>query len=211
MEPVGVIGLGLMGSALAERFRAAGFASSDSISREGARDRLAGHRRRAGRVGPRRVFAGARRGAQPAEQRGRGGGDSGGRRIARRRDHHRHDDRRPGRDGERRSRTRGTRGDYLDATLTGSSAEARAGEVVVTAGGRAEVFAACRAAVPPVRAAMVPRRTVGERGTREARDQPRPRAEPGGTGRGACVRRAAADSTRRRCWRSSARARPTRA
>jgi 3-hydroxyisobutyrate dehydrogenase-like beta-hydroxyacid dehydrogenase len=31
--------------------------------------------------------------------------------------------------------------DYLDATLTGSSAQARAGEVVVTAGGPAEVFA----------------------------------------------------------------------
>lgn len=31
--------------------------------------------------------------------------------------------------------------DYLDATLTGSSAQARVGEVVVTAGGRAEVFA----------------------------------------------------------------------
>jgi 3-hydroxyisobutyrate dehydrogenase-like beta-hydroxyacid dehydrogenase len=30
---------------------------------------------------------------------------------------------------------------YLDATLTGSSAQARAGEVVVTAGGSAEVFA----------------------------------------------------------------------
>jgi 3-hydroxyisobutyrate dehydrogenase-like beta-hydroxyacid dehydrogenase len=31
--------------------------------------------------------------------------------------------------------------EYLDATLTGSSAQARTGEVVVTAGGRAEVFA----------------------------------------------------------------------
>jgi 3-hydroxyisobutyrate dehydrogenase-like beta-hydroxyacid dehydrogenase len=31
--------------------------------------------------------------------------------------------------------------DYLDATITGSSAQARAGEVVVTAGGPAEVFA----------------------------------------------------------------------
>ncbi len=33
--------------------------------------------------------------------------------------------------------------DYLDATLTGSSALARAGEVVVTAGGSAEVFGKC--------------------------------------------------------------------
>ena len=134
MEAVGVIGLGLMGGAAGGRFRGRGCASSASISAPNATSRLSSI---GGNRPPRWpkpfawvwiVFS-----VCPAANRGRG--DPGCRRIDWRRDHHRHHDRRPRRRRADRPETGGYGTAYVDATITGSSYEARAGRVIVTAGG----------------------------------------------------------------------------
>jgi 3-hydroxyisobutyrate dehydrogenase-like beta-hydroxyacid dehydrogenase len=142
VEPIGLIGLGLMGSALAERFRAAGLRVIGFDLREDARSRLLeiGGEAVASVSG---VFSGARvvvislPNSEVVAEVIRDAGESllgatiidttTGDPVA----------------SERIGMLLAERGtDYLDATLTGSSAQARAGEVLVTAGGRPEVFAA---------------------------------------------------------------------
>jgi 3-hydroxyisobutyrate dehydrogenase-like beta-hydroxyacid dehydrogenase len=141
VDAIGLIGLGLMGSALAERFRAGGLRVVGFDLQGEARQRLVelgGEPVASARV----VFAGARtvvlslpnsdtvrdvlaeagdllRGATIIDTTT---GD-------------------PAATEEVGKQLAEVGCDYLDATLTGSSAQARAGEVVVTAGGRAEVFA----------------------------------------------------------------------
>jgi 3-hydroxyisobutyrate dehydrogenase-like beta-hydroxyacid dehydrogenase len=141
VEAVGLIGLGLMGSALAERFRAGGLRVIGYDLHGECRQRLVdlgGEPVRSARV----VFAGTRtvvlslpnsdvvreviadvgelvHGATVIDTTTGepGATEAMGKQLAE------------------------VGCDYLDATLTGSSAQARAGEVVVTAGGQAEVFA----------------------------------------------------------------------
>ena len=115
-----------MGSALAERFRAAGCRVVGFDLRDECPEAARGDRRRTGRVGRARCSRGTRvvvlslpNSDVVAEV------IRGGRRVARRRDDHRHHDRRPGRDRANSARTCERGADYLDATLTGSSAEAR--------------------------------------------------------------------------------------
>ena len=140
MEPIGVVGLGLMGGALAERFRAAGLYVVGYDPRDECCQRLAA-------IGGEPVgstcdvFAATRtvvfslpnsdivREAMTAA-----GHSLAGATII---------DTTTGEPDATEAMGRHLEElgcDYLDATLTGSSAQARAGEVVVTAGGPAEVF-----------------------------------------------------------------------
>ena len=143
MERIGLIGLGLMGSALAERFRAAGISVVGFDTRDEATARLIA-------IGGEpvstvaEVFTRARivilslPNSDIVADVIRDGGESirgatiidttTGNPVATERI-------------GRRLAESGTA--YLDATLTGSSAQARAGQVIVTAGGLPEVFAAC--------------------------------------------------------------------
>lgn len=141
MNEVGLIGLGLMGSALAGRFRAAGLRVVGFDPRAECRDRLAAL---GGEPVPsvRPVFHETRTvvlslpDSRVVDE------------VLREAD-----DLVPGTtvidtttgDPERTAITGQMLAnggcDYLDATLTGSSEQARTGKVVVTAGGRAEVFA----------------------------------------------------------------------
>lgn len=141
MSEIGVIGLGLMGGALAERFRGAGRRVVGFDPRDECRQRLAD-------VGgepvgsPRAVFEVARTVVLSLPNSGavrevvaEVGGAVRGATIV---------DTTTGEPGATEATGRELAGagcDYLDATLTGSSAQARAGEVVVTAGGPAEAFA----------------------------------------------------------------------
>ncbi|MBM3981864.1 MAG: hypothetical protein FJ304_16655 [Planctomycetes bacterium] len=141
MERVGVIGLGLMGSALAERFRAGGFRVVGYDPDAGCRARLAP-------LGGepvatvREVFTGARTvvlslpNSEVVRAVVEGAGElvRGATVI----------DTTTGEPDATEDVARYLAGagcDYLDATLTGSSERARAGELVVTAGGPGEVFA----------------------------------------------------------------------
>lgn len=140
MEEVGVVGLGLMGSALAERFRAGGLRVIGFDPREDRGQHLAA-------IGGepaacvRDVFA-ARRAvfSLPNSDAVRGVIAEAGELVqgATVIDTTTGDPRAT-EDIGRQLANAGC--DYLDATLTGSSAQARAGEVVVTAGGSAEVYA----------------------------------------------------------------------
>ena len=145
MEVVGVIGLGLMGSALAERFRAGGLRVIGHDLHGECRQRLVeigGEPVSSARV----VFAGARtvvlslpNSDVVREVLAEAGGLLRGATVI---------DTTTGDPAatEAIGKQLAEAGcDYLDATLTGSSAQARAGEVVVTAGGRAEVFARAEA------------------------------------------------------------------
>jgi 3-hydroxyisobutyrate dehydrogenase-like beta-hydroxyacid dehydrogenase len=142
VEQIGLIGLGLMGGALAERFRGAGLRVIGYDPREDARDRLRdiGGGAVASVEG---VFSGARvvvlslpNSEVVAEVIRDAGKSLLGATII---DTTTGDPAASERIGRRLAES-GT--DYLDATLTGSSAQARAGEVIVTAGGRPEVFVA---------------------------------------------------------------------
>lgn len=141
MEAIGIVGLGLMGGSLAERFRAAGLRVVGFDPRDECRRRLA-------ELGgepvesTRAVFAAARMvvfslpNSDVVREAVAAAGDSlvGATVI----------DTTTGEPDatEATGKHLAELGcDYLDATLTGSSAQARAGEVVVTAGGPAEVFA----------------------------------------------------------------------
>jgi 3-hydroxyisobutyrate dehydrogenase-like beta-hydroxyacid dehydrogenase len=142
VELIGLVGLGLMGSALAERLRAAGREVAGYDNRVEARDGLA----RAGGnpVGSvREVFARTRivilslPDSEVVAGVVREAGDLAvGSTII---------DTTTGDPAasERLGRELADRGaDFLDATITGSSAEARRGEVIVTAGGLKSVFLA---------------------------------------------------------------------
>jgi 3-hydroxyisobutyrate dehydrogenase-like beta-hydroxyacid dehydrogenase len=142
VERIGLIGLGLMGSALAERFIAAGRAVVGFDIRAEARSRLIELGGEAAstvadvfnRV---RVVLLSLPSSEVVAGVIRSGGESiRGATII---------DTTTGEPAstERFGRTLAYDGTaYLDATITGSSAEARAGQVIVTAGGLPEVFAA---------------------------------------------------------------------
>lgn len=141
MDAIGVIGLGLMGGALAERFRAGGLRVIGFDPRDECRDALAS-------IGgepldsARAVFEATRTVvlSLPNSAIVRRVIDEAGEQV---------------RDSTVIDTTTGDPAateaigtelakagcDYLDATLTGSSAQARAGELVVTAGGSRETFA----------------------------------------------------------------------
>lgn len=143
MDPIGLVGLGLMGGALAERFLGGGFPVIGFDLRDECRDRLA---KSGGTVlrSVRDVFAAktivlslptSEVVAEVIDE----GKPSAGTLIV---DSTTGDPDATAALGERLARI-GV--DYLDATLTGSSQVARAGELIVTAGGPIESF---RAAEP---------------------------------------------------------------
>ena len=71
---------------------------------------------------------------------------------------------------------------YMDATISGSSAQVRAGTVTLMVGGDAESFAAASRYFRVDRAADVPHRTGRNRRDDEAGDQPGARPESGRVG-----------------------------
>ncbi|MBA4062467.1 MAG: NAD(P)-dependent oxidoreductase [Isosphaera sp.] len=141
MEPVGVVGLGLMGGALAGRFRAGRRRVVGFDPRPECRQRLADlGGEAAGSVAG--VFAAARtvvlslpNSTVVAAVLDEVGEAVAGATVV---DTTTGD---PDETAETGKRLADRGADYLDATLTGSSAVAAAGEVVVTAGGPAAVFA----------------------------------------------------------------------
>jgi 3-hydroxyisobutyrate dehydrogenase-like beta-hydroxyacid dehydrogenase len=143
VKRIGLIGLGLMGSAMAQRFRAAGLSVVGFDSREEARKRLmeiGGEP--VSMVGDvflrERVVVLSLPNSDVVANVIRDGGKSlVGATII---DTTTGD---PSASEELGRELAAQGADYLDATITGSSTEARRGEVIVTAGGRAEVFAAC--------------------------------------------------------------------
>jgi 3-hydroxyisobutyrate dehydrogenase-like beta-hydroxyacid dehydrogenase len=143
VERIGLIGLGLMGSALAERFRSAGVSVVGFDVRDDATSRLSSiGGEPASTVAD--VFARARivifslPNSDIVADVIRNGGESiRGATII---DTTTGDPAATERIGRRLAESGAA---YLDATITGSSAEARAGRVIVTAGGLPEVFAAC--------------------------------------------------------------------
>lgn len=143
MERIGLIGLGLMGSALAERFRAAGVSVVGFDLRPEARDRFA-------EIGGTPVTTVAKvferervvvlslpNSDVVANVIREAGVSLDGATII---DTTTGD---PSATVELGRELAARGANHLDATITGSSAEARQGEVIVTAGGRTEVFAAC--------------------------------------------------------------------
>jgi 3-hydroxyisobutyrate dehydrogenase-like beta-hydroxyacid dehydrogenase len=143
VDTVGVVGLGLMGGALAGRFLAGGRRVVGYDLRAECRERLAGM---GGSVAPsaRAVVEAARTvvlslpdSAAVAAVLAEAGDSLRGAVVV---DTTTGDPDASAATGERLA-TEGV--EYLDATLTGSSREAAAGELVVTAGGRAEAFRAC--------------------------------------------------------------------
>ena len=143
MNAVGVVGLGLMGGALAGRFRAGGLRVTGFDLRDECRERLAAA---GGSVAPsaRAVFESSRLvvlslpdSAAAAAVFAEAGDALAGATVV---DTTTGDPDATAATGERLA---AAGAEYLDATLTGSSREAAAGEVVVTAGGRAEAFRAC--------------------------------------------------------------------
>jgi 3-hydroxyisobutyrate dehydrogenase len=142
VERIGVIGLGLMGSALAERFRAAGREVVGFDLRSDALQRLTAIGGEAV-ASARAVFARAEvvvlslpNSDAVSEVIHSAGESMRGATII---DTTTGDPSASERIGSELAKS-GT--SYLDATITGSSAEARAAQVIVTAGGRKEVFTA---------------------------------------------------------------------
>jgi 3-hydroxyisobutyrate dehydrogenase-like beta-hydroxyacid dehydrogenase len=143
VDAVGVVGLGLMGGALAGRFLGGGLRVTGFDLRTECRDRLA----TAGgsvAVSARAVFGAVRTvvlslpdSAAVAAVLEEAGDSLAGVTVV---DTTTGDPDASAATGERLA---AVGADYLDATLTGSSREATAGELVVTAGGRAEAFRAC--------------------------------------------------------------------
>jgi len=140
VEPIGIIGLGLMGSALAERFRVAGYPLVGFDSRDEARAAFPGEAKDSVRA----VFEAARtvvlslpNSDVVREVIDEVGEVVNGVAII---DTTTGD---PETTPELGAMLRRRSAEYLDATLTGSSREARNGELVVTAGGPRALFAAC--------------------------------------------------------------------
>jgi 3-hydroxyisobutyrate dehydrogenase-like beta-hydroxyacid dehydrogenase len=143
VDCVGVIGLGLMGSALAGRFLAAGLRVVGFDPREECRARLVAHGGDPA-ASAREVFVACRAVVLSLPNSGvaaavvdEAGDAAAGVTVI---DTTTGDPEQTAAIGVRLA-TLGA--DYLDATLTGSSTVAQAGELVVTAGGPAEVFARC--------------------------------------------------------------------
>lgn len=143
MDAVGVVGLGLMGGALAGRFRGAGLRVVGFDLRDECRQRLAAA---GGTVAPSvcGVFEAARTvvlslpdSAAVAAVLADAGDALPGTTVI---DTTTGDPDATAATGERLD---ALGAEYLDATLTGSSREAALGELVVTVGGRAGAFAAC--------------------------------------------------------------------
>jgi 3-hydroxyisobutyrate dehydrogenase-like beta-hydroxyacid dehydrogenase len=141
VDRVGVVGLGLMGSALAARFLAGGLRVVGFDPRAECRDQLVAHGGDSA-ASAREVFVACRavvlslpNSDVVSEVLLEAGDAVAGVTVI---DTTTGDPRATEQIGQRLA---GQGADYLDATLTGSSALAQAGELVVTAGGSVEVFA----------------------------------------------------------------------
>ena len=184
MTPIGVIGLGLVGSALAERLLGAGHRVMGWDLDPG---RTAALRERGGDVAKdaEQVFSGCRRVllSLPSHRevsdvvQGAGAFLTRGLTII---------DTTTGDPAstEELARDLGARGIiWLDATISGSSAQVRAGSVTLMVGGDAESFDSVFGHLRGHRAADLSHRTCRHGREDEARDQPGARSESGGIGR----------------------------